>query len=93
MIEYTIIMLYAEAKNYNCLYVFRRPIDSPWTDGDKYTEVYLAIEFLEKWINDNVQSLPPFDHAMLFSGNELWNDYRSDGTRRTISGQLYINKF
>jgi hypothetical protein len=55
-------------------------------NGDYYTEIYNAIEFLEDWINAEAATLPHFDHAMLFSSNLLWNGYRSDGSRRTING-------
>ncbi|XP_023932197.1 mucin-5AC [Lingula anatina] len=46
------------------------------------------------WLNarESANEVPNHDHGMLFTGYELWRNYRSDGTRNTaVAGTAHLN--
>ena len=62
---------------HQCVYCPQTPEDSYWTEERdnsdpgyprKFTHAYKALDDFEAWMNENENSLPPFDAAMLFSG-------------------------
>ena len=80
--------------SFNCL---QTPQDSYWTEESdnsdpgyprRFTHAYKALDDFEAWMNENEDSLPPFDAAMLFSGWVIDKDIKSSSVHRLF----YINE-